>query len=338
VIKVVVIFPGNDSLGGMTSVAKEHIKSLRDSHFKVTEIGTTSSLSILQKLYNGFFAFFHLLVVLLLDRPNLASVHYASRSSFFRKSLFVIMLKLFRVKTALHLHGGGFIDFYESSSKFVKWYIKKILNLASSHYVLGATWRDFFRKELSIVSVEILPNSFVFCNSETELNFQRDIDVLFVGRVEQSKGVFDLVSAVEKIGSHINTVFVGRVLEQGISGVQLVGELSRQETLAYIRRAKILCLPSYVEAFPVVLLEAINCGALVVCSNVGAVSDILGCDYQYMFAPGDIDRLSLILSEVLADYEFSIESVMPRYIDCKQRYNTRTVSRKLIEQYTTIVS
>jgi glycosyltransferase involved in cell wall biosynthesis len=332
-MKALVIYPGNKALGGITTVVNQHIEYLRSNDVHVRTIQTTSTRNIFEKIYLTILSYLVFLFFLIVFKPNVVVVHYASNLSFIRKSLFILTSKMFRFNTICHLHGGGFIDFYSSSNSVFRYYIRAILNCATVNVVLGSIWQKFFKEDLNLVNVVVIPNSFEFNESGRNVSEEKCIDVIYVGRVEKNKGVFDLVQSLQSMQEDISVCFVGRVIDDGVPDVYLKGELPYESVLNLIGRSKVLCLPSYIEAFPLVILEGIAADAIVVATDVGAVKDILGVDYPFIFEKGDVDTLSNILTAIKKDPKLALEKVRENYSRCKIDYDCSKVLSDLLAEY-----
>ena len=46
---------------------------------------------------------------------DIVHIHTASNGSFYRKSFVLLIAKLYGKKTVMHIHGGGFKEFYNNS-------------------------------------------------------------------------------------------------------------------------------------------------------------------------------------------------------------------------------
>ena len=71
------------------------------------------------------------------------------------------------------------------------------------------------------------------------------------------------------------------------------GDQDRDEVAEWMRAADLLCLPSYSEGCPNVVIEAIACGCPVVATDVGGTSEIVGQESSILVRPRD--------SEVVAE-------------------------------------
>jgi glycosyltransferase involved in cell wall biosynthesis len=137
---------------------------------------------------------------------------------------------------------------------------------------------------------------------------------LFVGRLCQDKGVFDLLGAFRKLYyAHQSAMLwiVGpdeerireqtRVMSDGLlSRVKWIGPSFSPER--YMMAADVLVLPSYREGFGSVIIEAAACGIPTIAYKIDGVVDavedtITGC----LVDPGDVQKLYLTMKELLVN-------------------------------------
>ena len=97
--------------------------------------------------------------------------------------------------------------------------------------------------------------------------------------------------------------------------VQIHGILDKGQLLEIYRRSKVLVLPSYVETFGLVYIEALSQGCFVICSRGQGVSlDFEDCSAVGVVDPDDIEEISLILKEFLVStHKFETVSVISRF-------------------------
>ena len=116
---------------------------------------------------------------------------------------------------------------------------------------------------------------------------ERPLRVVFAGRDYFRKGLPVLLAAWR----HVNTlrpdatlVIAGREYLHGMlyarlaspnRSVQLLGDISRDALLEEIKRARALALPSWAEAFGMVLIEAMSLKTPVVATRVGGIPEAL---------------------------------------------------------------
>ncbi len=113
--------------------------------------------------------------------------------------------------------------------------------------------------------------------------------VLFVGRIERAKGVYDLLEAWVGVLAHhpnarlmmvgedrTNGSFSQQAQSLGISGsLSLTGPLPGHHVADMMRQSRLFCLPSHKEGTPVCVMEALACGLPIVATRVGGIPDIV---------------------------------------------------------------
>lgn len=124
--------------------------------------------------------------------------------------------------------------------------------------------------------------------------------VLFVGSVVQRKGIKYLLQAWRELAlPNSELIVAGR----GFTDATLIAEyngvfthrpnLSQEELVQLYGRADIFCLPSIVEGFGLVIMEALACGTPVITTTNTAGPDILEEGKTgFILAPGDIKGLA----------------------------------------------
>jgi glycosyltransferase involved in cell wall biosynthesis len=143
---------------------------------------------------------------------------------------------------------------------------------------------------------------------------EKSTDVLFVGTLRRLKGpdrVLEVVQRLKKEFPGISCKIVGKghlkdSLTQYVStnhledNVEILGFV--ESTIPYFQDAKITMIPSRSEGLPMVMLEAMGCGAVPIVSNVGNVSDVAVHGFNAMIVEDylDIDSYCRCAKELLA--------------------------------------
>ena len=141
---------------------------------------------------------------------------------------------------------------------------------------------------------------------------------LFIGNLLRSKGITDLVSAYERFlrdndVANTTVVFIGdgqdrKLLEEQAmraadanpaAEIRLLGRLPHAELNRWINAADAVCLPSYSEGVPNVILEAMSTGKPVVATSVGGIPEVVTDDTGLLVRPGDIEALAEAMRRVL---------------------------------------
>ena len=128
-------------------------------------------------------------------------------------------------------------------------------------------------------------------NINTELvnkkDFTKGLDIVFVGRVEENKGVNDLFKIFRKLGGMKNIKSIKIVGESNrlkyykeqarLSSpkISILGSLKRKDVFKIYSKSHILILLSKSEGFPKVIMEAGAFGCVPIVSNFHGVSEII---------------------------------------------------------------
>jgi glycosyltransferase involved in cell wall biosynthesis len=125
--------------------------------------------------------------------------------------------------------------------------------------------------------------------------------VLFVGRLDEGKGVLDLINAVDNLDVRLRIVGDGNRRDAFESFArerlapnkyEFVGEVSHDGIDEEYRMADVFCLPSYHESFGIVVLEALACGLPVVTTAIDAIEEYIDHEKNgLLFEPGDVATL-----------------------------------------------
>ena len=139
--------------------------------------------------------------------------------------------------------------------------------------------------------------------------------VLFLGRLEAEKGIYDLLEAVAAVRALVPDVRlacagegdrlgVARYAERlGIAdAVKFTGWVGPSGKRALLEHAAVFALPSYREGLPVSLIEAMGAGVPVIASPVGGIPEVVVDGASgYLIGAGDTRSLARALSRLLVD-------------------------------------
>lgn len=276
-------------------------------------------VSSFQCLLLYLFAVLKIVFYLSFYKVGLIHIHMASRGSYMRKSLIVRLVKLFKGKVILHLHGAEFRDFYSKEcSPRKQRHIQKTFELADSVVVLSSQWVEWAKGTFGKNN-----HIHVIYNAVPELKLNReDVQaglVTFFGRIGQRKGVLDLIRCFPKVlescpsaelhlaGDGDIKLYEKEIEELGLrQSVRFLGWIAGKEKASLLSRADIYCLPSYNEGFPMGVLEAMSAGVPVVASKAGGIPDAIK-DYKegLLIDAGDTDALANALVTLIKNRELN---------------------------------
>jgi Glycosyltransferase len=174
------------------------------------------------------------------------------------------------------------------------------------------------------------------CNTPLrEVDFdQKDYktqNILFVGVAWERKGGPDLAAAFQKVlrdYPQATLTIVGCAPKIDCPNVEIAGRVPVEQVAAYYQKASIFCLPTRLEPFGVVFVEAMAYGLPLVAPRSGAVPDFVEDGKNgFMVEPGDIDGLASALERLLADSGLCWRFGKAGYQLARERYTWKNVGR-----------
>jgi glycosyltransferase involved in cell wall biosynthesis len=137
--------------------------------------------------------------------------------------------------------------------------------------------------------------------------------IVFVGRLEEIKGVDILLSAFVHLPTHAHLRIIGTGSQEQqlriqasrlgiVDRVTFVGQCTHDEVLQEMAQAEIFCGVSRSEAFGNVFIEALAVGCAVVATNVDGIPDIIEHEYNgLLVAPNSVEQTAQSLERLLND-------------------------------------
>lgn len=333
-MNILMVGPHKDKVnGGMSTVINDYISSEYLDEFKIYHLATVIPGSKLEKLLYGFKSIILMIYYLLFKDIDIVHIHSASGKSFFRKSIFLIIANKFKKYTIFHIHGGGFEEFYYEKSNTVRQNkISKILNRSNKIIVLSESWKEKISR-ITISDIQVVNNS-VKCKVNNFYN-KKSNKILFIGRLEDEKGIFDFIESAKEIVKYDNNVIFticgdGKLKEVKSllckyrieNRFELLGWVDKKEIDRQLESSMLFILPSYKEAMPMSILEAMNCGVPIVSTNVGSIPEFVknGINGE-LFIPGDIKQLSIIIKKMIDNADLRMKISNNNIKDIREKFD-----------------
>ena len=133
-----------------------------------------------------------------------------------------------------------------------------------------------------------------------------EFKILAIGRLEPVKGFDILLQAFANVYKRLNQQTRLIIIGDGplrsdlekiafnleiSSAVDFMGSIPHEEMVTRYQTADLLCVSSYSEGLPCVIVEAMACGKPVVASDVGGVSEVVDAQSGILVTPGDPEAL-----------------------------------------------
>ena len=177
----------------------------------------------------------------------------------------------------------------------------------------------------------------------------RELDVVYVGRLDPEKGVGTLLAAhraARTAGKGFSLKVIGdggdrdSLRGQAHPDVVFTGFLSGAEISEVLARAKVCAIPSvWPENLPNVLLESWACGTPVVASGIGSLREVVGAVGGGCLAtPADPLSLELAIAGLLGDSEKWLTASLSGYAAATTAYSPAVHLAALMEFFGQTIS
>jgi glycosyltransferase involved in cell wall biosynthesis len=340
------IGPSLETHGGMSAVLRCYREQGWFSKWRIEYLSSYGGRALSTQLRMMGGLLFRVMPSLFLGRVSLIHLHSASRGSFWRKSLLGWIANLFHVPYVYHLHSGEFPAFYWRQPALFRRWARRTLRRAARVVVLTEGWRTALTAIEPRAKITVIGNP-VRVPERLPVRRETGRQVLFLGRLQEPKGIFDLVRAVPRIREKVpDVVFTlageGQrdsvqelALELGVQGaIQLPGWLQGEAKDAALAAASVLVLPSHFEGLPVSLLEAMAAGVPVVATRVGGIPELLReGECGVLVEPGEVVALAAALVAVLEREDLRQRLRRNAFARVRESYSVESVFEKLDQLY-----
>jgi len=202
---------------------------------------------------------------------------------------------------------------------------------------------------------QIIPNGIrldAFDALSRDVNAEKQAkQILFVGRLSSVKGIEYLIEAAKMVldqQSDVTFLIVGegeererlKTLARGYEAqIRFCGHLPRRALVTLYRTSTLLVLPSFtrLEAFGVVLLEAMASETPVVASRIPGVLDVVG-DGGLLVKPRDSLELANAILEILLNPRKARAMGKSGRRLVEYKYDWRIIARKILDVYKDITT
>lgn len=349
-MRVLIIGPSvTDSKGGMASVTQA---ILNDAEFnKECQIDTLASYvdgNKIMKLFCFFAAYLKLLWIM--HRYDVFHIQMASNASCFRKIYFIRILKFFHKTVVVQIHGGYFDRFFIDLPPRKQRYIIKNLKKVDLLLSLSELIKQKLIKVLGIADIAVLHNGVDVSRYQICQTAGNCVQFLFLGTLNQSKGVYDLLQSIRLLVNYGIKPYVyfagdgeidkvkGQIKEEQIEDYcRITGWANLQGELELLKKVSTVILPSYAEALPVCLIEGMAAGKVIISTPVGGIPELVENGKNgYLVRPGDpqalADAMRLVMEQPGKDAEMGAVNIKK----IERNYSSSKVHEQLLKYYQSV--
>ena len=234
--------------------------------------------------------------------------------AFYRDSLLVFLIKLFRPKIVFHLHGKGIDGQCKSTFK------RKIYQLTFKD-VSVITLSKMLNYDIEKVyngKIYNIPNDIEVHQTAIKNKNPYTCKMLYLSNLVKTKGILDLVTAIELVKDlevDYEVDIVGNsaditvdslkeiILTKNLQNrVNVLGPKYGNEKWQMLHNADILVFPTFFknECFPLVILEAMQTQTAIISTDNGAIKEIIK-DCGIITPQSSPEKLAFVLRELLQD-------------------------------------
>lgn len=240
-------------------------------------------------------------------------------------------------RSVLHLHG---------SPHRADMLIDTIMSTAGRHYIahsdsISAWWGEHYTLDRLSIFRNGIDTAHFKPNGDGKL-----IDILYVGRFLEHKGILDIISAAPKdarlviAGSGPLEGDIRRLIdENNLVNATVVINPNNQELLKLYQGAKIFACPSHAkEGVLTTMLEAGASGCAIVTSSGSGMTDLANENNGFLVNPGDVAALSNVFQQVLANEALRIKAASAIRKDIASAWSWQQKGKELEKIYASIIS
>ena len=177
--------------------------------------------------------------------------------------------------------------------------------------------------------------------------------VLFVGRITEAKGVFDLLEAWGRVvarcpnaelwvvGADQTNGRIDREVHSSKYGnsIKIIPPLPLADVAELMRQAQVFCLPSHGEGTPNSVMEALACGLPVVATTVGGIPDIVESNRTgILVQQGDVQDLAEALVSLLQDSDCQARMGEAAHEFARTHLDARKTALRLVGLYHELIT
>jgi glycosyltransferase involved in cell wall biosynthesis len=338
---------GTQAKGGIRAVIENHKKAGVYGGYETFFIASHDDGNALFRVKLAAFALFRLISLIFRRKISICHLHGSMKGSIYRKAIYISVCRWLGCKTVFHLHGSEFAKSYNRAGWLYRALVRYVLNTSHKVFVLSDYWKEYVESISINQCVYVINNfpspEFEALNEEREFGKKPQVDLLFLGKIGQRKGIYDLVEAVEYL--HIQGVTGFKVhvggngeinkLKQFIDEKQLekyfnvVGWVGGNLKRELLQQSDVLLLPSHNEGLPISILEAFSAGLAVLSTRVGGIPDAITDErYGILVEPGTPSSLAEAMLKYINNKRL-IETVAQ---NARQRYDSLYSSRANVEK------
>lgn len=276
--------------------------------------------------------------------------------AFYRDCVYVAVMRALGAPRVFHMHGKGI------AHPQVGWVKRRLIRwvLADADVILlSPLLRGEFESVVPASRLHYVANGIAPAQARPRRNHSdAPVHVVYVSNMRRDKGALDLLAAIvllHEAGVPVRATFAGADAGDGTvpeleatvtrhemsAFVKYVGPIYGEEKDALLDDADVFAFPTYYaqEAFPLVILEAMQRGLPVVSTHEGAIPEIVEHGVTgYLVAQRDVPALAHELERLLRDAPLRAKLGDEAQRRFRERYTIEQFEQRLVAVLETAVT
>jgi len=239
--------------------------------------------------------------------------------------------------------------FYKRDHKFLKYYFAKLLEavagiFADTFIVSSENEIKYIRSKHTVVVPNYVDTDFLSIPNNKKTT--PTVKVLFVGRFEYQKNIFNLLEAIKNI-ENIQLILVGngtfkdqiqeKIKKENLP-VDIMGNVPFSELKSLYQSVDLFVLPSLFEGTPKVLLEAMSCSLPVLATNVEGTKEIIKHKINGYLCETSSDSIRAGIQTMINNKEMSRQMGQNAREYIVSKYGLSEIAKQELDIYSLLLS
>lgn len=352
--KILIVGPSSTkSKGGMSTVIGEilednELKNKYDISAYESYIDGTKFRVLLYSIW----AIFKFIVTGQAKKYDVYHIHAASYGSTFRKRIYLKIIKKYKKKVILHIHGAEYMVFFDKLSKKKKRQVIDTLQVADMVIALSNEWKNKFDNKFGLTNCYVLENGINTEKLAPAIVDTKKNQTSFVtlGRLGKRKCTYDLVDAIEIARKKVPNIrcylagdgeidkFCNIIVERGLqNNIEVVGWADFTKKLELLSKVSTVVLPSYNEGLPMSILEGMATGKAIISTTVGAIPEVVKEENGILIQPGDVQALADALVKCSTNLKMLEDMSQKNINKIYEQFSMKSMHLKLMSYYKQVI-
>jgi len=230
-------------------------------------------------IWNYFQVIFNTLIHI--RKVDIVLVNVSNNGAYFLSPFVLFITKIFHKKFVFRRFAGNFLETYKKTNVMKKKLIDFVLKNADI---------IFFEPKYLVSHYEkVRPNVYWFPNIRKRTSYIRDINqpytkkFVFLGQIREEKGIDEILEAFKLLSNEYSIDLYGNLFQEKYnetlfreySNVSYKGLVHNEQVYEVLSKYDVLVLPSYMEGYPGVLIEAFAVGLPVISTDLESIKEMV---------------------------------------------------------------